>query len=221
MTILEEQRGLEGVKFLVTGGRTEEDLDPVRVITNRSSGSMGSELLQAIYCRGGAVKGIFGEVTCTLPQDIEIHRVRTSNEMLDTLKEMFNWCHYLIMAAAIGDYRPRRKNTLKVHDKRYRADFEKNLDLLKEMASNKGNRRFIGFSLEDKAGLARAKSKMKAKKLDMVVLNTSAAISHDRIKASILKKSGRHISFKEMSKWQLANRILDECTAKSKQDKKK
>lgn len=219
MTILEQQRSLAGVKFLVTGGRTEEDLDPVRVVTNRSTGSMGSELLQAIYCRGGEVKGIFGEVTCTLPQDIDIHRVRTSGEMLETLTKMFNWCDYLIMAAAVGDYRPRNRHTAKVHDTKYRLDLEKTRDLLKAVAAKKGKRKLVGFSLEDKEGLARAKVKMKAKNLDMVVLNTSAAIGHERIKAGILRKKGKHISLKEMTKWQLANRILDECVVGSKQDK--
>ena len=220
-TVLEEQSSLAGMKFIVTGGRTEEDLDPVRVITNRSTGSMGSELVQAIYCRGGAVKGIFGEVTCILPRDIEIHRVRTSGEMLNTLKKMFSWCDCLVMAAAIGDYRPRQKKAVKVHDTRYSADLEKNMDLLKEVATKKGGRKLVGFSLEDKDGLSRAKAKMQAKKLDLIVLNTSAAIGHDRIKASILRKKGKHVSLKEMTKWQLANRILDECVTKSRKDKKK
>jgi phosphopantothenoylcysteine decarboxylase/phosphopantothenate--cysteine ligase len=218
MTILEQQHSLAGVKFLVTGGRTEEDLDPVRVVTNRSTGSMGSELLQAIYCRGGEVKGIFGDVTCTLPQDIDIQRVRTSDEMLEALKKMFNWCDCLIMAAAVGDYRPRNRLTEKVHDTEYRLDLEKTRDLLKAVATEKGKRKLIGFSLEDKDGLARAKDKMKGKNLDMVVLNTSAAIGHERIKASILRMKGKHISLKEMTKWQLANRILDECVVESKQD---
>lgn len=221
MTILEQQRSLAGMKFLVTGGRTEEDLDPVRVVTNRSSGSMGSELLQAIYCRGGEVKGIFGEVSCALPHDIEIHRVRTSGEMLDAMKKMFKWCDCLIMAAAVGDYRPRHRHTAKVHDTTYRTELEKNKDLLKEVARNKGDRKIIGFSLEDKDGLARAKAKMKAKNLDLVILNTSEAIGHARIKASILEKKGKQVPLKEMTKWQLANRILDECTARPKQAKKK
>ena len=123
------------------------------------------------------------------------------------------------MAAAVGDYRPKRKNVAKVHDSSYRLDLEKNTDLLKTIATKKGKRIVIGFSLEDKDGLSRAKTKMKAKNLDMVVLNTSAAIGHDRTKASILRKKGKHISLKEMTKWQLANRILDECVVKSRQQK--
>jgi phosphopantothenoylcysteine decarboxylase/phosphopantothenate--cysteine ligase len=139
--------------------------------------------------------------------------------MLETLTKMFNWCDYLIMAAAVGDYRPRNRHTAKVHDTKYRLDLEKTRDLLKAVAAKKGKRKLVGFSLEDKEGLARAKVKMKAKNLDMVVLNTSAAIGHERIKAGILRKKGKHISLKEMTKWQLANRILDECVVGSKQDK--
>jgi phosphopantothenoylcysteine decarboxylase/phosphopantothenate--cysteine ligase len=217
MTVLEKQIQLDGRKFLVTGGRTEADLDPVRVVTNRSSGLMASEILQAVYCRGGAVKGIFGEVSCALPEGIEITRVRNSNEMLDALKKTFGWCDYLIMSAAVGDYKPTRKNGLKTHDSRYIVELQKNVDLLKEVAKQKAGKVLVGFSLEDKDGLARAREKMKAKHLDLVVLNTSAAIGHDRSKASILRKEGKPVVLQELTKWQLANRILDECIAQYKQ----
>jgi phosphopantothenoylcysteine decarboxylase/phosphopantothenate--cysteine ligase len=221
MTIFERQGDLDGHKFIVTGGRTEEDLDPARVVTNRSTGLMGSELLQAAYCRGGAVKGIFGEVTCPLPEDVEITRVRTSTEMLDALKKIFHWCDYLIMAAAVGDYKPRRKNAVKLHGSKYNVALEKNVDLLKEVARQKADKQLVGFSLEDRDGLARAKEKMKAKNLDLVVLNTTAAIGHGRIKASILRKKGKPIILQELTKWQLANRILDECMVQSKKRRKR
>jgi phosphopantothenoylcysteine decarboxylase/phosphopantothenate--cysteine ligase len=213
LTVHEKRGGLAGKRFLVTGGRTEEDLDPVRVVTNRSSGLMGAELVQAVYCREGRVKGIFGEVACLLPEDVELTRVRTSVEMLRALKKDFDWCDCLIMAAAIGDYKPRRKNVTKKHDKAYKVDLEKNVDLLKELAKQKGNKLVVGFSLEDKNVLARARDKKRAKNLDMVVLNSSAAIGQDSIKASILRQKGNVVSLEEQTKWQLANRVLDECMA--------
>jgi len=211
LTIIERRGDLGGRRFLVTGGRTEEDLDPVRVVTNRSSGLMGAELVQAIYCRGGSVKGIFGEVTCPLPEDVEFTRVRTSAEMLCALKKDFTWCDCLIMAAAVGDYKPRRKNIAKIHDKTYRADLEKNVDLLKELAKQKSSKVFVGFSLEDKNALARAREKIKAKSLDIIVLNGSAAVGQDLIKASIMRQTGNVMSLEEQTKWHLANRLLDEC----------
>ncbi len=219
--IFEKQKDLKGKKFLVSGGRTEEDLDPARVVTNRSSGLMGSEILQAVYCRNGGVKGVFGEVTCSLPQDMDITRVRTSREMLDALENAFGWCDTLIMAAAVGDYRPRQVQTAKVHGTKYKLDLVKNTDLLKTLAVHKGKKQLVGFSLEDKDSLVRAREKMKAKDLDLIVLNTSAAVGRDLIRASILRKKGKPVVLPEMTKWQLANRIIDECIAQSEDKGKK
>jgi phosphopantothenoylcysteine decarboxylase/phosphopantothenate--cysteine ligase len=212
IAILEKRVDLGKKKFLVTGGRTEEDLDPVRVVTNRSSGRMAVELVQAIHCRGGDVRGIFGEVTCELPQDIEISRVRTSDEMLGALRDNFAWCDCLIMAAAIGDYRPSSKSAVKVHDKAYRMDFQKNIDLLKEITKHKAGKIVVGFSLEDDEQLSRARDKMKAKNLDMIVFNSTAAIGARCVTASIIKKTGKPVKFERQAKWEIANRILDECT---------
>jgi phosphopantothenoylcysteine decarboxylase/phosphopantothenate--cysteine ligase len=215
-SVLEKRTDLGGSKFLVTGGRTEENLDPVRVVTNRSSGLMGKELLQAIYCRGGAVKGIFGEVACSLPEEMEITRVRTSNEMLHALKDQFAWCDCLLMAASVGDYKPVRKGTNKKHGITHRVDLVKNMDLTKELAKHKAGRLLVGFSLEDKDVFARAREKMKTKSLDMIVLNSSAAIGRERIKAYILKTKGKPEALPEVTKWELANCILDECVIQLK-----
>jgi phosphopantothenoylcysteine decarboxylase/phosphopantothenate--cysteine ligase len=211
MTILEKHKGLAKMNFLVTGGRTEEDLDPARVVTNRSTGMMGAELLRAIYCRDGNVRGIFGEVICPLPEEIKIWRVRTSGEMLSTLKEHFAWCDCLIMAAAVGDYRPKHKSATKIHDATCKFELEKSIDILGELTKHKDQKMVIGFSLEDKNQLSRAREKMAKKKLDLVVLNSSIAVGNARVKASILRPHGKPIVLKELTKWQLANRLLDEC----------
>ena len=221
MAVLEKQKDLKGRKFLVSGGRTEEDLDPARVVTNRSSGLMGSEILQAIYCRNGEVRGVFGEVTCALPQDIDIVRVRTSAEMLNALKSAFGWCDTLIMSAAIGDYKPRKTQTAKVHSTKYDLELVKNADLLKTLGAQKTKQQMVGFSLEDRDNLARAREKMKAKGLDLIVLNTSAAVGRDRIKASILREKKNPVALPEMTKWQLANRIVDECMVQFEEKAKK
>jgi len=210
---IQEKRGdLGKKKFLVTGGRTEEDLDPVRVVTNRSSGRMAAELMQAIYCRGGDVRGVFGEVTCELPHDMEISRVRTSDEMLGALRDNFPWCDCLIMAAAVGDYRPRSKSAVKTHDETCRVDFQKNIDLLKEITKYKADKIVVGFSLEDNEQLSRARDKMRAKNLDIIVFNSTAAIGAQCVTASILKRTGKPVKFEGQTKWEMANRILDECT---------
>lgn len=212
ITAMHEKRGsLEGKRFLVTGGRTEEDLDPVRVVTNRSSGLMAAELVRTVHCRGGRVRGIFGEVACPVPHDVDIVRVRTSAELRSALLDHFPWCDCLVMAAAVGDYRPRKKSPAKVHAGTQSVEFEKNDDLLVEIAGQKGNRVVAGFSLEDSDHLARARDKMKKKKLDLIVSNSTAAVGARHTTASILRKTGKPLTFKTQTKWEVANRIIDEC----------
>ena len=214
LTILEKNKPLRGRKFLITGGRTEENFDPVRVITNRSSGSMALELLEAVICRGGQAKGIFGEISVPLPEDLEILRARTSQEMFQVLKKNIGWCDCLIMAAAIGDYRPKSNVSKKIHVEKLSLALEKNRDLLKEISQNKKGKVFVGFSLEDTNGLKRAKEKLLSKNLDLIVLNSTHAIGGENVTAQILKKNGKTMNFGKVSKRQLANRVLDECMAK-------
>jgi phosphopantothenoylcysteine decarboxylase/phosphopantothenate--cysteine ligase len=214
LSVYEKRGDLGERKFLVTGGRTEEDIDPVRVVTNRSSGSMAAELIQAAFCRGGGVKGIFGETSCQLPEELDITRVRTSDEMLRQLREHFPWCDCLLMAAAVGDYKPQRKSSVKIHDEKCDLHLEKNIDLLKEITTRKGDKLVVGFSLEESEQLPRAREKMMAKNLDLVVFNSPAAIGAPRAEASILKPDSEAKSVGEQTKWQLANLILDECMMK-------
>ncbi|MDH4210873.1 MAG: bifunctional phosphopantothenoylcysteine decarboxylase/phosphopantothenate--cysteine ligase CoaBC [candidate division WOR-3 bacterium] len=211
MSVVEKRRDLEGRKFLVTGGRTEEDIDPVRVVTNRSTGLMAAELMQAIFCRGGTGKAIIGEVACQLPDGMDITRVRTSAEMLDALHEHFAWCDCLIMAAAVGDYKPQAQSNVKIHDETYDLNLRKNVDLLKEITKQKGNRTVVGFSLEESDQLARAQHKMNAKNMDLVVFNSPAAIGATRAAMSMLRANSEREDMGEQTKWQIANRILDEC----------
>ncbi len=211
LTIYQKEKSLMNKKFLITGGRTEEDLDLVRVITNRSSGMMAKEILEAIVCREGQAKGIFGETGIQLPEDIDILRVRTSDEMLQGLKQYIEWCDCLIMASAIGDYKPQAKSSTKIHSQKTKITFVKNRDLLKEISKGMQGRLAVGFSLEDRDGLKRAKEKLRTKKLDFVVLNSVKTIGSKNIEAQLLKKNGAIINFGRMNKWQMANKILDEC----------
>ncbi|UCD05881.1 MAG: bifunctional phosphopantothenoylcysteine decarboxylase/phosphopantothenate--cysteine ligase CoaBC [candidate division WOR-3 bacterium] len=211
VSIIDKHRDLGGKKFLVTGGRTEEDIDPVRVVTNRSTGLMAAELIQAIFCRGGTVKAIVGEAACQLPDGMDITRVRTSAEMLDALKNDFSWCDCLIMAAAVGDYRPLDQSSIKIHDEKFELSLKKNIDLLKEITKEKGTRIVVGFSLETSDQLARAQHKMNKKNMDIVVFNTPAAIGAERAAVSMMKRNSEKEDLGDQTKWQIANRILDEC----------
>jgi phosphopantothenoylcysteine decarboxylase/phosphopantothenate--cysteine ligase len=211
LLILEKSKPLLGTKFLITGGRTEEDIDSVRVITNRSSGMMVVELLETVLCREGEVKGIIGCVDIPLPEEMEIMRVRTSHEMLNVLRENVSWCHCLIMAAAVGDYKPRSKHPIKVHTQKIHCELHKNRDILKEVNKKKGKRVYVGFSLEDTIDRKRATEKLTEKNLDIIVVNSVQAIGSNQVSAHILTKGGKSLSIGEITKTQLANRILDEC----------
>lgn len=211
MTVAKGYGSLRGKKFLISGGRTEEDVDSLRVITNRSSGRMALEFLNAVICRDGQAKGIFGETTVCLPEGMKISRVRTSGEMLQNLKDNIAWCDCLIMAAAVGDYKPYSKSSEKIHTEKLNLKLKKNRDILKELSKHKGKKLMVGFSLEDKDHLKRGREKLDSKKLDLIVLNSDDAIGSDEIDARILKKSGKIIKIGRVDKWQLANKILDEC----------
>lgn len=211
LIVLEKTDSLQGTKFLVTGGRTEEDIDSVRVITNRSSGMMAVELLETVVCREGEVKGILGEVNVPLPEEMEIMRVRTSHEMLKVLRENVSWCHCLIMAAAVGDYKPRSRHSTKVHTEKIHCELHKNKDILKEVNKHKGKRVYVGFSLEDTIDQKRARKKLQAKKLDIIVVNPVQAIGSNHVSAHILTKGGRITQIGKATKARLANKILDEC----------
>lgn len=211
LTVQGGYESLEGRKFLITGGRTEEDVDSVRVMTNRSSGRMALALLDAVVCRDGLARGIFGEVSIPLPREMDIVRARTSKEMLALLKKHLAWCDCLIMAAAVGDYKPCSKSVTKVHMQKMKIEFEKSVDLLKAITSGVKKKIIVGFSLEDKDHVRRARQKLVAKKLDLIVTNPVSALASDQTEAVIVKKNGKSIDRGRVSKWQLAHTILDEC----------
>ncbi|MEO0142944.1 MAG: bifunctional phosphopantothenoylcysteine decarboxylase/phosphopantothenate--cysteine ligase CoaBC [candidate division WOR-3 bacterium] len=210
-TILANYSTLSGRKILITGGRTEEDIDPVRVITNRSSGLMAKELYEAAVCRDAQTRLIMGEADIQLSDETDLLRVRTSEEMLEAMKQNIPWCDYLIMAAAVGDYIPKTKLTSKVHTAALKIELRRNIDLLQAVKKDKRDKIYVGFSLEDRNPLKRAKEKLVKKELDFVVLNPINAIGSDRISPIILKRDGRIFNLGVMSKWELANKILDEC----------
>jgi phosphopantothenoylcysteine decarboxylase/phosphopantothenate--cysteine ligase len=209
--VYESRSSLFGYKFLITGGRTETDLDPVRVFTNRSSGRMALELLAAALCRGADARGVFGEVGVALSEGMPLDRVRTNKEMLDILKRDIGWADCLIMAAAVSDYEPSTAASVKGHSPRVKLALKKSADILKILSSRKGNRIFVGFSLENHNGLDRARKKMKDKGVDLIVFNSLRTLGGDISDAQVLENRGRVHKFEASDKWATANRILDIC----------
>ncbi len=202
-------RTLEGKKILITGGRTEEDIDSVRVVTNRSSGIMALELYEAAKCRDCDVRLIMGQASVMVPDEPEIIRVRTSYEMLNTLKKHIEWADILIMSAAVGDYKPLELRNTKIHSNSLRLVLKKNIDILKSIKNYKKDKIFIGFSVEDKDDLKRAQKKLKEKDLDYIISNPVSVIGKETTSVTILKKNGEILEPGRMSKWELANQIFD------------
>lgn len=211
MTLRAGYTSLEGKKFLISGGRTEEDIDPVRTITNRSSGRMALELLYAAVCRDGMARGVFGEVSVSVPEEMNSVRVRTSSEMLKECKRWLGWSDCLIMAAAVGDYKPQKKSQRKIHTDTLTLQLVKNVDVLAELSKSKRGQVMVGFSLDKKDQVKRGKGKLAKKGLDLIVLNEPSVLGKDRAKAQILMKNGTMTKVATTSKWQLAHKILDLC----------
>ncbi|MEO0136615.1 MAG: bifunctional phosphopantothenoylcysteine decarboxylase/phosphopantothenate--cysteine ligase CoaBC [candidate division WOR-3 bacterium] len=205
-------RSLNGRKILISGGRTEEDIDSVRVITNRASGTMAMELYEAGLCRDGEMRLIMGQANIPVPEESGIFRVRTAAEMFEILKEHIEWSEVLIMNAAVGDYKPIQRNESKIHAQNLTLNLERNVDILKALCPYKKDRIFIGFSVEDKDNLKRAGEKLKEKGLDYIVANPVSVIGKTTTEALILDKNGKHIEPGPMTKWELANYILDLIT---------
>jgi len=212
-TLMMKRLSLTGMKFLITGGRTEEEIDPIRVVTNRSSGKMALELFDAVNSRGGMTRLILGEIGVEAPACGDIIRVRTAADMLFALKDNIEWCDCLLMSAAIGDYRPRNRSAGKLHGDKLSIQLVKNADMLVSLVPFKKKKIYVGFSLEVADQLNRAKQKMMTKGLDLVVLDTAQALGADSAEFHLLRKKGRIVKLGHQTKQEVAHIILDECQA--------
>lgn len=208
MSIKHGYRAMPGRRILISGGHTEENIDPVRVITNRSSGMMGTELMTAAYCREAEVYGIFGEAKI-IPMEMPVERVRSSAEMFNSIKSKYGWCECLIMAAAVGDYQPSSKSAKKIHRSALALKMKKTVDILSSLRKDK-SKFIVGFSLEDDDSMIRAKNKIKDKHLDMIVMNGAQAIGSEKISARIMFRNRKMMNCGQVTKWELANIILDQ-----------
>lgn len=166
------------MRLLITAGPTREPLDPVRFLSNRSSGKMGYALAEAAAARGHSVILVSGPVALTPPRDVEVVRVVTAADMLAAVKLYLKKCDALIMAAAVADWRPVRvaKHKMKKGaEQRLTLEFKRTPDILKTIAPLKGKKHFIGFAAETHNVPAEAKRKLREKHLDLIVANDVTA----------------------------------------------
>jgi phosphopantothenoylcysteine decarboxylase/phosphopantothenate--cysteine ligase len=208
--LLNSSSELSGKKVLVTAGRTEEDLDPVRFLTNRSTGKMGYALASEAKRRGADVNLISGPSGLPSPPGVRLISVRSAEQMSREVKQWFPRCDVLLMAAAVADFRPRDKAASKIKKQEgLLLELEKTPDILLEIKPLKGDKIVGGFALETEDGLANARRKLKSKGLDFIVLNAPTALGADANQVTVLGADGKTERLSQMSKLEVARGILD------------
>lgn len=199
------------MRFVVTAGPTREPLDPVRYLSNASSGRMGFELAAAAAKRGHRVALIAGPVSLETPAGIESRRdIVTALDLQEALAELVPDCDVLLMCAAVCDYRPARvsEHKIKRSPGTWQLALEPNPDLLAELAPVKGDRIFIGFALESENGETNARAKLERKGLDAIALNSPDNIGSAAGRLTVIRRSGGIVTLGPAPKRELAEGLV-------------
>jgi len=206
---------LAGRRLLVTAGPTHEDLDPVRFLTNRSSGKMGYAMARAGRRRGAEVSLVSGPSALTAPYGVERVMVRSGREMLDAVCLSFSQADALLMAAAVSDYRATGQETRKIKrgHPEIVAHLTQNPDILKEIGSLKKNQFVVGFAAETHDLETEALRKMVEKNLDLIVANDVAqpdsGFAVDTNEVTLIRRDGQITRLPLLTKDEVADKILD------------
>ena len=218
--ILEERSLLRGLTVLVTAGPTRERIDPMRVITNRSSGKMGYALAEAARDLGAKVLLISGPTQLPPPPGVELLRVESAEEMRDAVLERAPGCDWVLMAAAVADWRPKRPLTQKeskLSARTWTLELERTPDILTELREKLRRRRkrplVVGFAAETGDLLRKAREKLKKKGLDAIVANDisqeGAGPEVDTNRVTLIFPDGRTEDLPKKPKRELAREILE------------
>ncbi len=220
-------KDLKGEKILITGGPTQEPIDPVRFLTNRSSGKMGYALARVAKRRGAEVILVTGPTSLSIPRrDIKVFSVRTAEEMREAVLAHMGGCSVVIKAAAVSDYRPKEvsQKKLKKAESYSSLELEKTRDILEEVGKRKGDRILVGFAAETEDLVANARKKLTEKNLDFIVVNDvtkpGAGFGLDTNQVKLLYPSGEVKDLPLMSKEELSQIILDDVVKILRQKKK-
>ena len=199
------------VRILITAGPTREYLDPVRYLSNASSGRIGCTLAQAALLAGHQVTLVLGPCPAEPPEGAEVVRVTSAEEMLEAVAARFDACDALLAAAAVADYRPvaKRLEKIKKGEARLTVELERTPDILAEMARRRKRQILVGFCLETEDLERRARGKLEAKGLDLVVANGPEAIGADRQDALLIRQVGPTQRLTGVTKAELASAILE------------
>jgi len=216
-TSAHQRRDLEGETVLVTAGPTQEPLDPVRYISNRSSGKMGYALAEAAAARGARVILVSGPVHLNAPAGVELIAVRTAAEMREAVFQHLPESGIVIKSAAVADFHLSKVPDQKVKKTAARVSLELDPtpDILAELGRKKGDRLLIGFAAETQNLAQEARRKLESKNCDMVVGNlvggAEAGFESDENEVILVLRTGENIPVPRASKRDIADRIFDEA----------
>ncbi len=210
----ETEKSLLGKKVLITAGRTEEPIDPVRYLSNNSSGQMGYSLASQAVKMGAEVTLVSGPTNLEIPKGLkEFVRTRTAMEMYHAVMERFDGMDMAVACAAVADYKPKvcAKEKIKKKEGDLIIELDRNPDILFNMGQKKNQQILIGFAAETENILENALGKLKKKNLDMIVANDAHVMRSMNNAVTIIKKDGTQVHIDEKSKKELASDILNEA----------
>ena len=204
---------LKGKKILITSGRTKENIDPVRYLSNNSSGKMGYSLAQAAADLGAEVTLISGPTDLKIPNGLKnFISVKSALEMYEKVDEYFKNTDIFIACAAVADYRPKeyKKEKIKKSDSDLVMELVRNPDILLEMSKKKEKQLLVGFAAETNEIRENALKKLEKKNLDIIVANNASVMGSDENMIEIIKKDRTSVKISQKSKMELAYDILRE-----------
>ncbi len=212
---LHSTKDLLGNKVVVTAGPTIVPIDPVRILTNRSSGKMGYSIAEEARDRGAEVVLISGPTSLRKPNGIKVIDIKTNEDMFNAIKNEFKDADIVIKSAAVADYKAKNYSNEKI--KKTGDDlnliFERDRDILKTLGDMKENQILVGFAAESSNLKENAKGKLERKNLDYIVANDiskpETGFASDENKVTIISKSGEEVSLEKMSKREVAKNIFD------------
>ena len=210
------KKDLKGKKILVTAGPTREAIDPVRYITNHSTGKMGYAVAKAAYLRGAEVTLITGKTSEPKPRFVDIIEIESAEEMFEAVKSRYEDQDAVIKSAAVADYRPKTVGTEKTKKQTgdMSIELERTVDILQWLGQHRREGQFLcGFSMETQNMLENSRVKLKKKNIDMIVANNlkveGAGFGTDTNVVTIITEK-EDISLDMMTKEEVADRLLSE-----------
>lgn len=212
---LHSTKDLLGKKVVVTAGPTMVPIDPVRILTNRSSGKMGYSIAEEARDRGAEVVLISGPTSLRKPNGIKVIDIKTNEDMFNAIKNEFEDADIVIKSAAVADYKAKNYSNEKI--KKTGDDlnliFERDRDILKTLGDMKENQILVGFAAESSNLKENAKGKLDRKNLDYIIANDiskpETGFASDENKVTIISKSGEEVYLEKMSKREVAKNIFD------------